>query len=79
MKAARGEVDGRVISAEPLSKNQLTAITKAMQGNLEKGQKIMLEQEVDKTILGGLQVQVGDRFIDMSVSTQINDLHRALL
>ena len=35
-------------------------------------------QKVKEDILGGLQVMVGDRFLDLSVSSRVADLSKAL-
>jgi F0F1-type ATP synthase delta subunit len=34
--------------------------------------------EVDASILGGLQVMVGDRFLDLSVASRVADLSKSL-
>jgi F0F1-type ATP synthase delta subunit len=34
--------------------------------------------EVNEKILGGLQIMIGDKFIDLSVSSRVDDLYRTL-
>ncbi len=34
--------------------------------------------QVDPKILGGLQVMVGDKFIDLSVSSRVSELSKSL-
>lgn len=76
MKAKRGVVEATIISAEPLSKAQTDAVQKAMKSQVGKGKQVMLATKVDPGILGGLQVQIGDQFLDLSVSSKIDAIAR---
>jgi F-type H+-transporting ATPase subunit O len=76
MKAKRGQVEAVIISAEPLSKQQTDAVTAAMKSQVEKGKQVVLSTKVDPSILGGLQVQIGDQFLDLSVSSRIDEIGR---
>eukprot|EP00560_Eucampia_antarctica_P008466 CAMPEP_0197826338 /NCGR_PEP_ID=MMETSP1437-20131217/3312_1 /TAXON_ID=49252 ORGANISM="Eucampia antarctica, Strain CCMP1452" /NCGR_SAMPLE_ID=MMETSP1437 /ASSEMBLY_ACC=CAM_ASM_001096 /LENGTH=208 /DNA_ID=CAMNT_0043426735 /DNA_START=250 /DNA_END=876 /DNA_ORIENTATION=+ len=76
MKAKRGEVEATIISADPLTKAQTEAITSAMKSQVPGSGKVILSTEVDPSILGGLQVQIGDKFLDLSVVSRIDDLKR---
>jgi hypothetical protein len=40
--------------------------------------QVEVETQVDESILGGLQVMVGDRFLDLSVASRVADLTQAL-
>jgi F-type H+-transporting ATPase subunit O len=76
MKAKRGEVDALIISAEPLSKAQLETVASALKSQVGESEKITLTTKVDPSILGGLQVQIGDQFLDLSVANRIDALSR---
>lgn len=76
MKAKRGEVEAVIISAEPLTKAQTDAVTTAMKSQVQKGQKVVLSTKVDPSIGGGLQVQIGDQFLDLSVTSRIDEIGR---
>jgi len=76
MKAKRGEVDALIISAEPLSKAQLETVAGALKSQVGESEKITLTTKVDPSILGGLQVQIGDQFLDLSVASRIDALSR---
>mmetsp|Transcript_11646 Transcript_11646/g.16766 ORF Transcript_11646/g.16766 Transcript_11646/m.16766 type:complete len:221 (+) Transcript_11646:45-707(+) len=76
MKAKRGEVDALIISAEPLSKAQLDTVASAMKSQVAEGKKVTLTTKVDPSIVGGLQVQIGDQFLDLSVASRIDSLSR---
>jgi len=76
MKAKRGEVDAKIISAEKLSAAQLKEVQTAMQSQVPKGKSVVIESVIDPTIVGGLQVQIGDQFLDLSVKSRIDDIAR---
>mmetsp|Transcript_28213 Transcript_28213/g.41678 ORF Transcript_28213/g.41678 Transcript_28213/m.41678 type:complete len:207 (+) Transcript_28213:110-730(+) len=76
MKAKRGIVEATIISAEPLNKSQTDAVQKAMKNQVGEGKQVMLATKVDPSILGGLQVQIGDQFLDLSVASKIDSISR---
>jgi len=76
MNAKRGEVEATITSADPLTKAQLDAVTQAMKTQVAKGKKVVLSTQVDPTILGGLQIQIGDKFLDLSVGSKIDEISR---
>jgi F-type H+-transporting ATPase subunit O len=76
--AGKGNVDATVTSAEPLSKEALEQVKKAISGLTGKGARVDLKAEVDPKILGGLKVVVGDRSIDLTVASRVNELSAAL-
>jgi len=79
MKAKRGEVEATITSADPLTKAQLDTVAVAMKTQVGAGKKVVLSTQVDPTILGGLQIQIGDKFLDLSVGSKINDLSRTVM
>jgi F-type H+-transporting ATPase subunit O len=76
MKATRGEVDAKIISAAPLNKTQLNEIQNAMKTQVPSNKTVIIEEVVDPTIVGGLQVQIGDQFLDLSVKSRIDEISR---
>jgi F-type H+-transporting ATPase subunit O len=74
MKARRGQVDAKIISAEPLTASQLKDVEQAVSGQVPEGKTVLLEAVVDPTIVGGLQVQIGDQFLDLSVRSRIEEI-----
>ena len=71
MAANRGELLCRVITAKPLddkSRNELDTVLKQFS---KKGEKITVETTVDPSIMGGMIVEIGDRYIDMSIASKI--------
>jgi len=77
MKASRGEVDAVITSAAPLSKSVADQVTKALKGKVGD-KKVVLSMVIDPTIMGGLQVQIGDEFVDLSTSSRIDAVARAI-
>lgn len=76
MKAKRGEVEATIISADPLTKAQVTAVEAAMKNQVGSDKTVLLTTQVDPSILGGLQVQIGDQFLDLSVGSKIDSISR---
>lgn len=70
--AHRGEVAADVVSAHPLSAEQLNRLAATLHKTLGKSAKI--DAKVDPSILGGLIVKVGSRMIDTSLKTKLNSL-----
>lgn len=81
MKAKRGEVEATIVSADPLTKAQTDAIMSAMKSQIIGGdnKNVVLSTKVDPSILGGLQVQIGDQFLDLSVRSRIDTVSRTVV
>ena len=43
----------------------------ALAGFLQKGQKILVNYKVDPALIGGMVVSIGDKFVDMSMSSKL--------
>jgi ATP synthase F1 delta subunit len=78
MNFSRGVVKATIISAEPLAKKILASLQPAVTAMAGKGATIELDYRVDPNILGGLQVIVGDKFLDLSVKRRLADLSVSL-
>jgi len=77
--AAKGEVKAVITSAQPLPADEMAAITKQLDSFLEPGQtKIDLSTKVDPSLVSGITVEIGDKFLDASVATQLKKLHTLL-
>jgi len=71
MAANRGELLCRVITAKPFddkSRNELNSVLKQFS---KKGEKVNVETTVDPSIMVGMIVEIGDRYIDMSIASKI--------
>jgi len=71
MSAHRGEVLCTVTTAKPLDPAYLTELTAALKGFLKTGEVLQLTTKVDPTLIGGMVVNIGDKYVDMSTATKI--------
>ncbi|KAK8217365.1 ATP synthase F0 subcomplex subunit OSCP atp5 [Zalaria obscura] len=80
MGAHRGEVEMTVTSAAPLDQKVLrqleTAVSKS--SYVGQGKKLKVVPKVNPDIRGGLVVEIGDRTIDLSVSSKMARMNKLL-
>lgn len=72
-----GRTHGTIRSAGPVSDTQVTRIAESI--GREIGRQLTLDREIDDSLLGGLQVTVGDMVYDLSTRTYLNSLRNRLL
>ncbi|EED15483.1 ATP synthase oligomycin sensitivity conferral protein, putative [Talaromyces stipitatus ATCC 10500] len=79
MSAHKGEIELSITSAQELDTKSIQRIEKAVaKSEISQGKKLKVVTKVNPDVLGGLIVEVGDRTIDLSVSSKINRLNKAL-
>ncbi|XP_062390789.1 ATP synthase subunit O, mitochondrial isoform X1 [Sardina pilchardus] len=78
MSAHRGEVTCSVTTAQPLDEANLADLKVALNGFLAKGETIKLETKSDPSILGGMIVSIGDKYVDMSTKTKVQKLTKLI-
>ncbi|KAL1884368.1 hypothetical protein VTK73DRAFT_62 [Phialemonium thermophilum] len=80
MSAARGEVELVVTSAQPLDNKTLSRLETAVSKSsyVGQGKKLKVKNNVNPDIIGGLIVEVGDRTIDLSVSSKVAKMNNLL-
>ncbi|KAG6299707.1 ATP synthase F0 subcomplex subunit OSCP atp5 [Claviceps aff. purpurea] len=80
MSASRGEVELKVTSAQRLDNKTLSRLETAVMKSdyVGSGKKLKVTNEVNSEIIGGLVVEVGDRTIDLSVSSRIAKMNKLL-
>ena len=71
MAAHRGEVVCTVTTAKPLAAEMVAEVEGALGGFLQAGEKALVTYAVDPAIVGGMVVAIGDKFVDMSMSTKL--------
>merc|ERR1711988_192062 len=71
MAAHRGEVVCEVVTAKALDANMKKEVDGALAGFLQKGQKSLVNYKVDPALIGGMVVSIGDKFVDMSMSSKL--------
>jgi len=71
MSAHRGEVECEVVTAKALDGPLQQELEGALKAFVKQGQTIKIHKSVDPSILGGLIVSIGDKYVDMSTATKI--------
>jgi len=71
MSAHRGEVECEVTTAKPLDGPLQQELEAALKAFLKPGQNILIKTRVDPTILGGVVVSIGDKYVDMSTASKV--------
>ena len=74
---ARNIVEAEVTTAIPLDHDQQTALINKL--TLVTGKTIVLKTQINKAIIGGVIVQIGDKLIDGSITRQLKMLKNTLL
>jgi len=78
MSAHRNEVNCTITSAKALDTKTLNAVKKSLSGFAGEGATISVSTAVDESILGGLVVAIGDKYIDMSTASRIQKIKAAM-
>ncbi|KJE97958.1 H+ transporting ATP synthase O subunit isoform 2 [Capsaspora owczarzaki ATCC 30864] len=78
MRAQRGIVSCNVASANPLDQSFQNQLQQALKGFVKPNEKITFNFRVEPTIIGGLVIELGDKYIDMSVLSRIQKLSQTL-
>ena len=72
----RGETTAEVVTARPLSDDQLAALKQQLR--TRAGRDVSIDAAVDPDILGGIVVKLGSQQIDASIRTKLNRLASAM-
>ena len=78
VKQEKGIGSAKVVSAVPLTDIQ----KKQIEGKLLETtsyKQMEIDYSVDKSIIGGLRIRIGDRVVDSSISTRLEDLKNELM
>ncbi|RYE71522.1 MAG: ATP synthase F1 subunit delta, partial [Hyphomicrobiales bacterium] len=65
-----------VTSATPLTHDQVSALAETLKSRI--GKTVTLNQHVDPSLIGGLQVKVGSQMIDSSLKTKLTAMKIAM-
>lgn len=72
----RGETTAEVVSAHPLTADQVDALKQQLRTRI--GRDVAVDLSVDPSLLGGLVVKIGSQMIDSSIKTRLNSLAHAM-
>uniref|UniRef100_A0A2K6KTU9 Oligomycin sensitivity conferral protein n=1 Tax=Rhinopithecus bieti TaxID=61621 RepID=A0A2K6KTU9_RHIBE len=78
MSVHHGEVPCTVTTASPLEEATLSELKTVLKRFLSQGQVLKLEGKTDLSIIGGMIVCIGKKYVDMSAKTKIQKLSRAM-
>ena len=73
----RGELKAEIKSAKELSKDEINRITEELSNNFKS--KIKLNYSYDKSLIGGLIVQVGSTMIDTSIKNKLQQIENRMV
>jgi F-type H+-transporting ATPase subunit delta len=73
---AAGRVRATATTAVPMSRTDADKLEATLSKRL--GRQVRLDNQVDRGIIGGLVLRMGDRVIDASVATRLQQLRRQL-
>ncbi len=73
---AAGRTDAQLISAAPLNAEQTQALAAALGKSLQ--QQVSFSTHIDKSLIAGCKIMIGDEVIDGSVRHQLDTLRRHL-
>ncbi len=73
---AAGRVRAIVTTAVELPRDDVQALVRDLSDRL--GKEVKVEVDIDPRIVGGLVLQIGDRIVDASVATRLQQLRRWL-
>jgi len=71
-----GQVTATVFSVEPLTSSQLERIQNRMANIVEPGKTLVLATQLNPKLLGGIKIRIGDRELDLSVSSKIKQFEQ---
>lgn len=78
MRAHRKEIEVTITSAEALDAEDLSMVKDALTNFKKEGESFIISEKVDSSLLGGVIVQLGDKYVDLSTIKRIREIERIL-
>ena len=78
LSAAKGELTAVITSAEPLKAGQAEEVVTALNQMTGGSGKVTVETKLDPSLIAGMTITFGDKYIDMSVASQVKRLNAML-
>ena len=73
----RGELTATLTSSKKLSSKEITTLNSELSQTI--GSKIVFNNRVDESLLGGLKVQIGSLMIDTSIKNKLKKIEKLML
>jgi F-type H+-transporting ATPase subunit delta len=74
---SRGILRGQLISAHPFSSEQKSALISQLEKHT--GKKILIDEQLDTSLIGGFMVRMEDTVIDNSIKNQLQKMYQSLI
>ena len=78
MRAYRGEVSCTITTAKPLGAADMDNLEASLRKFVQADQTLKIDTEIDPSLIGGMVVNIGEYYLDMSMKTKIAKISRAL-
>jgi len=78
MRARRGEVDCTVTTAKALDDASAEELKAALQKFVKPTETLQITMDTDSSLIGGMVINMGEYYIDLSTSTKVKRLSAAL-
>jgi len=78
MRARRGEVDCTVTTAKALDDASTEELKAALQKFVKPTETLQITMDTDSSLIGGMVINMGEYYIDLSTSTKVKRLSAAL-
>ena len=78
MSVHRGQVPCTVTTASPLDDAVLSELKTVLKSFLSPNQILKLEIKTGPSIMGGMIVRIGEKYVDMSAKSKIQKLSKAM-
>ena len=76
LNEAKGQVEAKVVSASALAPALFDRVREQLRGL--SGKQVVLQQEVDPTLLGGMTVELAGKVYDGSIRTQLEKMKQRM-
>ena len=76
MNEKKGVAKATIVAARELTENLIESIKRALEHRSKK--KVVCAFETDPTLLGGVQIRMGNRLIDGTLRAKLNELNQQL-
>ena len=71
-----GRIDAKVVSARPLTENQIETLRRVLSEKMQM--QVEIRTDVDPDLIGGLYIMIGGYILDHTVRTELNNMKENL-
>jgi len=71
-----GVIEAVVYTVLPINADSMKKLKEILTKKLQK--RVILSNKVDKSIVGGVVLKVGDKLIDVSIKGRLDDIHTSI-